>query len=105
MIDDKPTPDVLRLYLGHPYRYSRGGLYAPLFFAKCAQSHTLKVVYVGLDGADEGEHYLCSLSDWELRFTLVEKTVPKPPVLHRATLVAQRPPRRVAGAFTSGLGV
>ncbi len=105
MIDAEPTPDVLHLYLGQPYRYSRGGLYAPLFFATCAQSDTPKIVYVGLDGADKGNHYLCSLNDWELRFTLAKETAPEPRVLHRATIVAERPPRRVAGAFSSGSGV
>ncbi len=105
MNNTEPTPDVLRLFLDRPYRYSRGGLYAPLFFATCAQSHTCKVVYVGLDGADESKHYLCSLSDWELRFTLAEETASKPRVLHRTTLAVERPSRRVAGAFSSGSGV
>ncbi len=108
MNDAEPTPDVLRLFLGRPYRYSRGGLYAPLFFATCAQSDTPKVVCVGLDGTDEGRHFVCSLTDWELRFTLAEETAlpaPSPRVLHRTTLAVERPSRRVAGAFSSGSGV
>ncbi len=107
MNNAEPTPDVLLLFLGNPYRYSRGGLYAPLFVATCAQSDTPKVVYVGLDGKDEGKHYLCSLTDWDLRFTLAEEAPEAPalPVLHRATIVTQSPPRRVAGAFSSGSGV
>ncbi len=105
MIDAEPTPDVLRLYLGRPYRHSRGGLYAPLGFVRHARSATDMVLYVGLDGRERGRHYVCELSDWEARFTLAKETHPEPRVLHRATIVAERPPRRVAGAFSSGSGV
>lgn len=95
------TPVVLRLHLGRPYRYSRGGLYAPLFFVTCAQSDTEKVCYVGLDGPDRGRRFVCSEIDWLLRFTLVELV--EPPESPRGA--DPRPPGRVAGKYSAGSGV
>jgi hypothetical protein len=101
--EDGPRPEVFRIYPGQPYRYHRldsggntvwGTHYAPLFFAECAQSRTDKVVYVGLDGADRGKHFLCSLTDWELRFTRV-----------RPKEVPAGSSEKIAGAFLAGSGV
>lgn len=108
MSDAEPTPDVLRLYLGRPYRYHgrdrqgnrvERGLYAPLFFVHHGRTCTDMVCYVGLDGADRGKHYVCELNDWEQRFTLVEGVAPEP------ALVGRRPVPRVAGAYSTGSGV
>jgi hypothetical protein len=96
------TRVVLRLHLGCAYRYRHGGHYAPLFIAYHGRSASEFVAYVGLDGKDEGKHFVCELGDFDLRFTLVEETAPDAPA---AEPVPERLPRKVAGMFTHGSGV
>ncbi len=95
------TPVTLRLYLGQPYRYHHvdasgsrveASLYAPLFFVYHGRTDTDMVCYVGLDGEDQGQRFVCELSDWELRF---ERVVEK----------KQATQKRVAGAYNAGSGV
>lgn len=90
---DGLIPVAVSLCFGRAYRYRRGRHYAPLFVVSHGRTATEFVCYVGLDGKDKGKHFVCELGDWDLRFTLVAETV------------AQRLPRKVAGAFTSGSGV
>lgn len=101
---------VLRLHLGSPYLYQRkddrGNVlwearYAPICTALHARVGQDVVVYVGLDGPDQGEHFVCGLDDWERRFVLVEDTVPDTEVEEPAPRLATR----VAGKYISGSGV
>lgn len=49
-----------------------GGLYRLCCLAKDGRTLQEKVVYMGLEGADAGQFYVCTLSDFSMRFTLVE---------------------------------
>jgi hypothetical protein len=85
--------DTLELTFGATYRFNRGGHYSPLFVAYHARQNQEVIAYVGLDGRDQGRHFVCTLGDWQIRFTLVSESA------------SERPPEKIAGLYSAGSGV
>lgn len=60
---------------GARYSYYLGGTYTPVGPGVGTHVHTHQqlVVYVGLDGKDEGRMLICPLVDWSMKFAPVEE--------------------------------
>lgn len=77
------TDDGLRIVIGAPYEYAHGGRYVVVCIAEHWRGGGMlqEMVVYRLEAEPHGRHYLCSLAEFDLKFTPVPAAPPPGPVV------------------------